>query len=345
MPETSPTLALPYLQPAQAQKHVTHNEALRILDAVTQLSVLNAELNTPPLLPSEGDRYIVGTAGTDAWAGQGHNIALWVDGVWQFFVPLIGWRADIGSSGATLRFDGAEWVEPAAPEIEFQNLPLMGVNATADPTNRLSVAADATLLSHSGAGHQVKMNKSAAGDTASLVFQTGFSGRAEIGTTGDDNFAIKVSADGSSFLRAIQVDRATGSVTIGEGIGTQSLSVLAHDAPSVQVRNTGGVGGASFIMTDEPSGGNWKFKITGGGDFKLRNEASSEDVLKIDTLTMVTSYYGPVRLMSYTVAALPSAATAGAGGQVFVTDETGGPVPAFSDGSNWRRVTDRAVVS
>ena len=48
---------------------------------------------------------------------------------------------------------------------------------------------------------------------------------------------------------------------------------------------------------------------------------------------------------NYTVAALPSATTRGAGALVFVTNESGGAVPAFSDGTNWRRVTDRAVVS
>lgn len=34
-----------------------------------------------------------------------------------------------------------------------------------------------------------------------------------------------------------------------------------------------------------------------------------------------------------------------AGQMIFVNDEAGGPVPAFSDGSTWRRVTDRAEVS
>lgn len=51
---------------------------------------------------------------------------------------------------------------------------------------------------------------------------------------------------------------------------------------------------------------------------------------------------GRVALPSYTVATLPSATTIGL---IFVTDETGGAVPAFSDGTNWRRVTDRAIVS
>ena len=47
---------------------------------------------------------------------------------------------------------------------------------------------------------------------------------------------------------------------------------------------------------------------------------------------------------SYTVAALPDVPSEGSG-IIFVSDETGGAVLAFSDGSNWRRVTDRAVVS
>ncbi|KQT85287.1 hypothetical protein [Aurantimonas sp. Leaf443] len=53
---------------------------------------------------------------------------------------------------------------------------------------------------------------------------------------------------------------------------------------------------------------------------------------------------GPVRPKAYTVATLPAAAGI-AGAIVHVADESGGPVPAFSDGTVWRRMTDRAVVS
>lgn len=53
----------------------------------------------------------------------------------------------------------------------------------------------------------------------------------------------------------------------------------------------------------------------------------------------------PPKLPSFTVSGLPSAATVGAGAQAFCTDETGGAVPVFSDGTNWRRVTDRAIAA
>jgi hypothetical protein len=47
-------------------------------------------------------------------------------------------------------------------------------------------------------------------------------------------------------------------------------------------------------------------------------------------------------LPSYTVATLPTGVTAG---MIFVSDESGGSVPAFYDGTDWRRVSDRAIVS
>ncbi len=52
----------------------------------------------------------------------------------------------------------------------------------------------------------------------------------------------------------------------------------------------------------------------------------------------------PLRLKSFTVATVPTASLWTAA-EIFVSDETGGAVPAFSDGTNWRRVTDRAIVS
>lgn len=52
----------------------------------------------------------------------------------------------------------------------------------------------------------------------------------------------------------------------------------------------------------------------------------------------------PLQLASYTVATVPSAA-GWPNGQIMVSDESGGAVPAFSDGVNWRRYTDRAIIS
>ncbi len=98
----------------------------------------------------------------------------------------------------------------AAANVSALYLGLGG--ATADATNRLSINAPAGLFNNAGAGHQIKVNKAAATDTGSFLFQTGFSGRAEFGLTGSDDFQIKVSGDGATWFNALQLERTSGRV-------------------------------------------------------------------------------------------------------------------------------------
>ncbi|MBL9048659.1 MAG: DUF2793 domain-containing protein, partial [Tabrizicola sp.] len=211
MPDDTTILSLPLILPAQAQKHVTHNEAINQLDLIVQLAVINRTLTTAPALPSIGDRHIVAAGATGPWVGQSGRIALYTAAGWQFTQPLPGWRAHVLAEGQTAVFDGLVWKAPSEGPLSVTQL---GVSATADATNRLSVASPATLLNHAGAGHQLKLNKAAAGDTASLLFQTGFSGRAEMGTAGADDFTVKVSADGAVWFNALEADGASGEVTL-----------------------------------------------------------------------------------------------------------------------------------
>jgi len=71
------------------------------------------------------------------------------------------------------------------------------------------------------------------------------------------------------------------------------------------------------------------------------NAFTDSEQTKLGNITLANT--DNIVLPSYTVAGLPSAGNAGA--MIFVTDETGGAIPAFDDGTNWRRVTDRAIVS
>lgn len=214
MSENSLVLSLPYLQPSQAQKHVTHNEALRQLDVVVQLTVASRTFAAPPAQPAEGDRHIVAAGASDVWSGRAGSIAILDQGLWQFIAPQTGWRAYVIAESAMIIFDGTQWAA-AAPSM--QNLPEVGIGTTADEGNRLSVASDAVLLSHAGSGHQLKINKAGAADTASLLFQTGFSGRAEMGLAGNDDFAVKVSADGATWTQALRIDGASGRVIAPAG--------------------------------------------------------------------------------------------------------------------------------
>jgi hypothetical protein len=138
-------------------------------------------------------------------------------GTWTFQAPVAGWVARVLSEDGQVRFDGTDW-HSGAGVLEAQ---MLGVGGAADATNRLCNVAAATLLTHEGAGHQLKINKAAASNTASLLFQTDWSGRAEMGTAGSDGFAIKVSADGAAWTTALSLDGATG---IASGAAVQGTA-------------------------------------------------------------------------------------------------------------------------
>ena len=107
-------LSLPFLEAAQAQKHVTVNEALRRLDALVHLSVQSRALTTPPTTPDEGERHIVGAGATAAWDDEDGHVACWTDGAWMFLVPQTGWRAYDEAATEFVCFTGMGWVaEPS----------------------------------------------------------------------------------------------------------------------------------------------------------------------------------------------------------------------------------------
>ena len=127
---------------------------------------------------------------------------------------------DSSSSGSALNLAGTADVAVTflAEDIEDIDTGSIGINgASADATNKLALNSAASLFNHDGNGHQLKLNKAAAGDTASVLYQTGFSGRAEFGTTGDDDFHVKVSPDGSTWFEALVADKDTGAVSFPNG--------------------------------------------------------------------------------------------------------------------------------
>ncbi|WP_298864805.1 DUF2793 domain-containing protein [uncultured Sulfitobacter sp.] len=220
---SSPRLSLPYIAPAQAQKHITHNEAIHQLDLLVQLSLEATQAATPPAVPQNGLIYALGPAPTGAWAGNPETLAMWSENAWSFTVPQTGWRAWDTPANMLRVWDGSAWA-PVTSEIGTPDS--IGINTAADTVNRLALASEASLFTHNGAGHQIKVNKADTDDTASLLYQTGFSGRAEMGLAGNDDFAIKVSADGNAWADAMVIDATSGDV----GFGTTSPDYNVHVA-------------------------------------------------------------------------------------------------------------------
>lgn len=210
----TPHLDLPFILPSQAQKHVTHNEALRILDAVVQLGVVSRTETMPPAEPQDGDRYIVPVGGSGAWSGHDLQVALRQGDGWTFLLPRAGWLAWVANESHLVAYDGEAW---NAATSGGSGADMLGLNATASEATRLAVSSAASLFSHEGGSHRLMVNKATAGDTASLLFQTGFSGRAEMGAAGTDNFHIKLSQDGMTWKEALQIGAADGVPTMPHG--------------------------------------------------------------------------------------------------------------------------------
>lgn len=280
----SPRLSLPLLMPQQAERHLTLNDAFRLLDVLVQTAVVSATEGDEPETASEGALFILppGAKGARWQEMEAGSLALYENGGFVEIRPTRGQIAYVADRRILVLFDGAAWSEQPFARAEW---PAIGVNAEASAVNRLTVAADSELLTYDartpGSGDARKViNKETPARVASVLFQSGFSGRAEIGLIGDDRLALRVSSDGSGFRPALMANPATGHVSVAQ----DSTPVCALD-----------VGGA-------------------------------------------------VRVASYLKGALPPA-SAGAGQIVLVSNEAGGAVLAFSDGVNWRRVTDRAIVT
>lgn len=102
-------LGLPIMAASQAQKHVTYNGALRLLDGIAHLSVLSGGDTTPPGSPSDGDRYLIGAGATGAWSSWDGSIGYFVDGAWVRLVPNAGWQCYVEDTTQALIFDGSDW--------------------------------------------------------------------------------------------------------------------------------------------------------------------------------------------------------------------------------------------
>jgi hypothetical protein len=235
---------LPLIMPSQAQKHVTHNEALTLVDGLIHVAVKSFGETAPPLTAQIDDTFVVGASATGGWFGEDSNIAFNTEAGWRFAAPR---QCMIALNLLTLKlvlFDAGIW-KPLGDFVDIASVSKLGINTTADAVNKLAVRANAALLAallvaDGGSGDfRLTINKEAAAKTGSLLFQTGFVGRAEFGLTGDDDFRVKVSPNGASWTDAIRIDRTSGVVTLTDNsIGNATLA----DMPTATIKGRVGAG-------------------------------------------------------------------------------------------------------
>jgi len=114
MSETA-NLQLPLLAEAQAQKHVTVNEALALLDAATGLVLTTAAATAPPGSPAEGACHYVPAGASGDWAGRAGTLAFRLGGGWVHRTPRPGTAAFLADAGRLAVFHAtAGWVTALA---------------------------------------------------------------------------------------------------------------------------------------------------------------------------------------------------------------------------------------
>ena len=242
MTENSSRLSLPYIQPSQAQKHVTHNQALRQLDILVQMTAISDSQDSAPLSAEEGDCYLIPPRASGAWAGHSGDIALWQDGNWAFFAPQSGWRIFVLSSGVLRAFDGTDWqaISGAAQGSVDAAFESLSIGAETTEQQKLAVKTEKALWTavpsgEDGSGSILHiLNKETAAQDAGFIFQSDGQTRALVGLLGADDFRITTTKDNITFRDGLRIDAATACVSLPNLPRFHAYTNYNNDAPADQ---------------------------------------------------------------------------------------------------------------
>ncbi|MDZ4112108.1 MAG: DUF2793 domain-containing protein [Brevundimonas sp.] len=237
MSDTSARLGLPYLAAGQMQKHVTLNEALTRLDGLVQCCVTSRSLAAQPEAPANGALYILPDDAEGAgWSLHPAGSLMRAEGGgWTRIVAPPGLIAVITDADEIVVWHEADWTPLAAFLGELQSLERLGIGATADAANPFLARLNSALWTARETGDggtgdlRLVLNKAGPSAVLSLILQSGWSGRAELGLIGEDAFGLKVSADGSAWTEAMKVDPATGRVSFPLGATRRETTVVTGD--------------------------------------------------------------------------------------------------------------------
>ncbi len=218
----SARLDLPYLAAGQLQKHVTLNEALTRLDVLAQTAVVSRTVVAQPADPDDGALYILPATPTGAvWSAWSEgDLARAELGGWTRVPAPVGTLAVVMDESAFVVRGDDGWTPFP---VRLQDQTRFGLNTTADAENpfaaRLNKALWTALSTGDGGDGDLRFtfNKAGAADVLSLLFQSGYGGRAELGLIGDDDLRLKVSPDGGTWREALRIDKDDARVWFSHG--------------------------------------------------------------------------------------------------------------------------------
>lgn len=135
--ESSDRFALPLLAMGQAQKEITHNEALARIDMLLHARAESLSQPAPPGAAVPGQCWIVAPGASGEWAGRDHCLAMLTAGGWRFVAPRAGLRIEVADEGMAYRHDGSSWLPEAVRQdgyyVDGQRIVGPRRDAIADP--------------------------------------------------------------------------------------------------------------------------------------------------------------------------------------------------------------------
>jgi len=189
----TPRLSLPVIEAAQAQKHVTHNEALVLLDALTQLAVESRSLTAPPGSPADGACYIPASAATGAWSGWDGKVAV-NNGGWSVIAPIPGLKAWVRDERATLTYEDGLWRDGISLTAHGGRVTLRAKEEEVTLTGAFVETADAAFIPN-------------------RAIALGVAARTTLAVTGATSYGVGTAANATQFGNLLGI--ALGSSNVG----------------------------------------------------------------------------------------------------------------------------------
>lgn len=232
---------MPYIAPSQAQKEVSHNEALNRLDMVVQAVVADRTRTEAPVSPAPGDCHLVHDGATGAWSGQGGKLACWYGTAWVFIPPWPGFEVFDRAEGRCLLYDGSGW-GPAAAGSGTEISHVTGLQAALDGCQPLHPVLTALAALSAGGGQLLRATGPHTFDLLSLsAFMAGLLG----------------SASASALISSIGAVSKAGDLALGDVVFglTEKQSITGIGTPRVQVSG-GNMATASLLLAKYGSNSN-----------------------------------------------------------------------------------------
>jgi hypothetical protein len=135
----TPRLLFPYIETQQAQKEITHAEALNRLDAFVMTAVQTRALSTPPVTPVDGQLYLIPPSPAGDWINQAGKVAQRLANVWRFYTPFAGWTLWVIDEQAAYTYTGSVWVQTTVKATDPAALPsyTLATLPAASPAGRM----------------------------------------------------------------------------------------------------------------------------------------------------------------------------------------------------------------